>query len=72
MSKVKTIKATGADGQVNTLDVILRKAKSGSMVFFPGDISTGREEMKADEEVGLDSNIPLKRENEFKKGYSSV
>lgn len=51
MSKVKTIKATGADGQVNTLDVILRKAKSGSMVFFPGDISTGREEMKADEEA---------------------
>lgn len=51
MSRVKTIKATGADGKVNTLDVILRKAKSGSIVFFPGDISTGRDEMKADEEA---------------------
>ena len=50
MSRLKTLQVSGADGQVNSLDVILRKAARSSMVFFPGDISAGRDEMKADEE----------------------
>eukprot|EP00438_Fugacium_kawagutii_P022795 Skav228500 [mRNA] locus=scaffold1092:347961:348554:- [translate_table: standard] len=49
MSRAKTIKATGTNGQVNTLDVILGR-KSGTIVFFPGDISAGKEDMKADAE----------------------
>ena len=48
--RVQTLRATGANGQENTLDVVLGRARSGTLVFFPGDISAGREEMKADEE----------------------
>lgn len=50
MSRVKTVRSTGANGQLNTLDVILRRPPGNLMVFFPGDLSAGREEMKADEE----------------------
>lgn len=48
--RVQTLCATGAEGQRNTVDVVIRGRPQGTIVFFPGDISAGREEMKADEE----------------------
>ena len=52
MSKVKTIKATGADGQVNTLDVILRESQKWQHgILFRWYFHGQKKEMKADEEA---------------------
>ena len=51
MVSVRTLKAKGSRDQVDTLDVVLRPFRADVLVFFPGDISAGHEEMESDAEL---------------------
>ncbi|CAJ1366034.1 unnamed protein product [Effrenium voratum] len=57
MPAVKQVSATGFDGRVNKLEVVLREQRrgrnqsGGTMVIFSGDISASKEEMLEDPEA---------------------
>ena len=51
VSSVRTVRAKGARDQIDTLDVVLRSFCADVLVFFPGDISAGHDEMVADPDL---------------------